>query len=124
MASTLQPIILAFKVDGAIPKGSAVKAGATSNSYVQKATAKTDKQIGVAQNATTAVDQKAEIAVAGGAKGLAGGTISMGDMVSATSDGSLIATTTEDDRVIGMAMVDAVTGDLFDMLVIQGGGGI
>jgi hypothetical protein len=124
MSSSLAPKILVYKVDAAVAKGVAVKAGASSNAYCQKCTAKTDKSFGVAQNATTAVDQKAEIAVAGGGgKGLAGGSISMGDMLAPTTDGSLIATTTEDDRIIAQAMQDASTGDLFDIMIVPSGGG-
>jgi hypothetical protein len=120
MAVSMSPKILAFKADAALTKGWAVKVGSDSK-HVAKATAKTDNQIGIAQNTVTTAEDVVEVALpGGGAKGLAGGSISAGDMVSATSDGSLIATTTTDDNYVGMAQEDAVTGDYFNVNVQVG----
>lgn len=113
MASSLQPNILIFKADGVIPKGSALKYG-SDNEHVAKATASTDKLVGIAQSASTAAEDQIEVAlVGGGAKGLAGGTIAGGDLVTADSNGALIATTTPADRYLGVAMNGAVASDLF-----------
>lgn len=120
MSSSLAPKILAFKADAAIAKGVVVKPGATLDTYVQKSTAATDKHVGIAQNVGAAADDKMEIAVpGGGGKGLAGGTIAMGDKLTADANGKLVATTTENDNIIAVAMQGAVVNDLFDLVIVQ-----
>lgn len=118
MASTKAPEILAYKATAALTKGHAVKKGA-DDEHVAVCSAGTDKTLGLIQNTVTAADDVCEVAVAGGAKGLAGGTISQGDLLAADSNGALVATTSANDKVIGMAEEDAVSGDLFSVLVGQ-----
>lgn len=118
MSSTSYPKVLTFKADGAIPKGSAVKIG-TDDKHVAKATAATDKLIGIAQNAATDAEDLVEVALpGGGAKGLSGGSISAGDLLTADSNGALVATTTANNRVVGIAMQDAVSADIFAVEVV------
>lgn len=117
MSSFAQQNILTFMADGAIPKGSVVKVGSDAK-HVAKSTAATAKNFGIAQNAATAADDKVEVALpGGGAKGLAGGTISYGDLLTADSNGALVATTTANDRVVGIALEDAVANDVFSVFV-------
>lgn len=118
MSSYAQPNVLTFKAAAAIPQGSVVKAGA-DNKHVAKATAATQKCIGVAQNLASAAEDKVEVALpGGGGKGLAGDTIAFGDLLTSDANGALVATTTANDRVVAMAMEDAVVGDLFSIHVI------
>ena len=120
MASIIQANIVTFKAGGAISKGMAVKMGA-DNQHVVVCTAKTDKSIGVAQGDASAAEDAIEVAVCGGgAKGKAGGSISAGDLVSPTTDGSLIVTTTAGDRYVGIAMEDASSGDIFSVQMSPG----
>ena len=118
MSSHACPNVLTFKAGGAIPKGSVVKPGA-DREHVAKATAATDKSFGLAQNAAAAAEDLVEVALpGGGAKALAGGSISFGDLLAADSNGALVATTTANDRVVAVAMEDAVAGDLFSCHVV------
>lgn len=119
MSAHLQPEIQAYLAGGIIAKGKVVKKG-SDDKHVAVCSAATDKMVGLMQNASSAAEDVVEVAVSGGAKGLAGGTIAMGDLLTANSDGELIATTTEDDRVIGIAMQDAVDGDIFAVKISQG----
>lgn len=119
MASTLKPQILAYYVAAGIAKGKAVKTGADSE-HVAVCSAGTDKAIGLVQNDTTTAEDIAEVAVAGGAKGLAGDTIAVGDLLAADSNGALVATTSANDKVIGQALEDAVAGDLFSVQMSKG----
>lgn len=120
MASSSTPRISSFLAAAAIAKGVAVKAGA-DKSHVAICSAKTDKSIGIVQNAGTAAEDVLEVALqGGGAKALLGGTVSFGDLLAPTTDGSLIATTTANDRVIAMAMEDGVVGDLIGVEVLVG----
>lgn len=124
MASSSEPKIYSFLAGAAIAVGLAVKAG-TDNNHVAICTAKTDKSIGIIQNAPSAADACAEVALpGGGARAKLGGTVSMGDALAPTTDGSLIATTTEDDRAIAIAMQDGVISDVIDVEVIAFGGGV
>lgn len=116
MASSKAPQIMAFLADAAISKGLAVKLG-TDNKHVAKSSAATDSHIGICQAAVTAAEDTVEVAVQGGAKALAGGTISAGDYVTADSNGALVATTTANDNVIGQAMQSAVANDIFEVLI-------
>lgn len=120
MASTRQPAVRAFKAAAAIARGKAVKKGADDD-HVQVCSAATDKSLGLVNFASTAAEDVIEICVpGGGAVALAGGTIEQGDLLAPDSNGALVATTTENDRVIAMAMEDAVSGDLFDVEVLAG----
>lgn len=117
MSSSYAPKILAFKSDGVIAKGKVVKPGSDNQHVVVSALA-TSKNFGICQNDVAAAEDIAEIAMpGGGAKGLAGGVISFGDLLTADANGKLVATTTANDRVVGIAMEDAVADDLFSVHV-------
>lgn len=113
MSSTAKVNIVLKKAPGAIATGTILKKGADDN-HVQAASAATDKFFCVAQNDTVNAEDPIECAMPGGAaKFLAGGTISAGDALTSDANGKAIATTTTGNRVIGIAEVDAVAGDLF-----------
>lgn len=120
MSSYSEVKVLAFKADGAISQGMAVKAG-SDNKHVAKATAATQKIIGLAWSSPEAAEDTMEVALpGGGGKGLCGDTVSFGDLLTADSAGKLVATTTGNDRVIAVAMEDGVVGDLISVEVIAG----
>lgn len=116
MSSYAQSIVLTFKATAAIPKGSAVKAGA-NNTLVAVAAASTEKIIGIALNAALAAGDLVEVALGGGAAGLAGGTIAFGDLLTSDASGALIVTTTATHRIVGVAMDAAVVNDLVSVQV-------
>ncbi len=117
MASTLQPNILAYKAAAAIAKGKVVKKGA-DDQHVAVCSAGTDKSVGILQNDVTTAEDVCEVAVpGGGAKALAGGTITQGDLLTADSNGALVATTSANDQVIAVAEEDAVANDIFSVFV-------
>lgn len=85
MASISNPRIYAYYCDAVIAKGKCVKAGSADDKHVQVASAATDKIIGIIQNLPVAAEEICEVAQnGGGAKGLLGGTVVMGDKL--TSD--------------------------------------
>lgn len=117
MASHSEPRILSFRASAAIVKGRAVKIDSDRETIVE-CSANGDGAIGVAQNALSTADAAAgvhcEVALqGGGGKGLAGETITAGKLLVPASDGDLEQTNASGDRVIAMAMEDAVAGDLF-----------
>lgn len=120
MASSLEPKIVALKAAAAIAKGKAVKIGA-DDSHVAVASAGTDKILGILQNAPSAAEGVAEVAMpGGGAKALCGGTVAAGDLLTADADGKLIATTTANDKIIAQALQAGVANDLIDVNVVVG----
>jgi hypothetical protein len=120
MASISNPRIYGFSAGGAIALGKAVKIGADSK-HVAVASAASDKMLGIAQSDATNAEDEMEVALpGGGAKALAGGNISAGDLLTSDGSGKLIATTSNADRYIAMAMESAVLNDLFAVEVIAG----
>ncbi len=117
MSSIAKAQCLTFTAAAAIAKGAGVTLDATGK-IVTSSTSATATTIGIAMNAATTIGDLVEVALSGGgAKGLAGGVITAGDLVCTTTDGSLIATTSATNRVLGVAMESAVAGDLFSMHV-------
>ena len=118
MSSYAKPKLLTFKADAAIPEGAVVKYG-SDNKHVAKSTAATDKHVGIAQNAAVNAGDKVEVALpGGGAKALAGGSINGGDVLTADSSGNVVATTTDHDRVIAVALDGAASADLVSVHVV------
>jgi len=112
MPSYSQPRIYTQKADGAISKGQAVKIGSDLK-HVAKATAATDKIIGVAQNDAVNAEDPVEVAMpGGGGLGKLGDTVAAGDLLTADGSGNLIATTTPGNRTIAAAQDGGVVGDL------------
>jgi hypothetical protein len=113
MSQSSSPRIYTFKASGVIAKGNAVKFGADLE-HVSICSAATDKIIGIAQSTSTAAEDLIEVAInGGGAKGLAGGTVALGDLLTSDANGALIATTTAANRIVGVAMASAVAADIF-----------
>ncbi len=122
MSSHAEPRTLTFLTDTAtVAKGSVVKAG-SDNKHVAKSAAATSLNIGLAQNATTSVGDKIEVALpGGGGKALLGiGGAAFGDLLTSDSSGTLVVTTTPGDRYIAMAMEAGVIGDLISVEVVAG----
>lgn len=109
--------VLTYKADGAISKGMVVKPG-SDRDHVAKSVLATSKNFGIAMNTVTTAEDKVEVALpGGGAKGLLGGTVSFGDLLTADSAGKLVATTTANDKVVAQAMEDGVVDDLIAVMV-------
>lgn len=118
MASTFKPNIQAYKADAAIVKGMAVKQG-TDFKHVAKSSATTSKHIGIAQCAASAAEDLVEVAMpGGGAKAYCQTTVTVGQLLTAHTDGYLKPVAAAGDRVIALALQDGVAGDLIDVMVV------
>jgi hypothetical protein len=116
-SSIPQPNIVAFKADAAIAKGKAVKIG-TDAQHVAVCSAASDKSIGIVQSVGSAAEDMLEVALpGGGAKALSGGTISAGDLLVPDSNGALVASSSNAERAIAVALEGAASGDLFAVMV-------
>lgn len=119
IATTSPKKLLSFQFAAACARGLVVKPGA-DKSHVQKATAATDKAIGICQNEITAADEEGEVALpGGGAVAKLGGTVSFGDELVANSAGKLVKATAQHDIVIAVAMEDGVADDLIGVEVVR-----
>ena len=109
--------VRAFPCAVALGVGVAVK---FSTGNIVAATAGTDAIVGVIDTANDA-GQDAQVrlrSAAGTAIGRAGGTIAVGDLVTATTAGELIATTTDGDAVVGMALEAASDNGFFELMLM------
>lgn len=120
MSAIKKPNCLTFLATAAIAKGKAVTLDSTGKK-VTAAGAVTDKSIGIAMNDAAGAGDKVEVALSGGgAKVLAGGSISAGDLLAPTTGGALIATTSATNRYVAIAMEDMASGDLGSADVVIG----
>jgi len=94
-----------------------VKLGTGVNDIVL-ASAATDRIVGVLQEKPK-TGQPAQVAMLGTSKVVAGGTIAKGDCITSNASGQAIATTTAGNTVIGIALETAVTGDIFEILLVN-----
>lgn len=91
-----------------------------SSGNVVLASAATDIILGVLQNKPKS-GENADVTLAnaqGTVKVVAGGSISAGNMVTADSAGKAVATTTVGNYILGMALEDADSGDVFEVMPI------
>jgi hypothetical protein len=95
----------------------------TADGQVVEATAATDVILGVSVQPGTAADgQRCDVALAGVAEVVAGGTISRGAWVTATTGGAAVAAAPAagtNNNVLGIALTDAVSGDIIPVLLAQ-----
>lgn len=108
-----------FYAGAAVAANRIVKPGADNTKVVVGAAA-TDKVIGVSDNLGAASGETLDVILDGIALVKAGGTIAMGDLVASDATGQGVATTTATHRWIGVAMEDAVSGDLFGVRIAPG----
>lgn len=91
-----------------------VKQDTSNDGYVVLAAAATDPILGVLQNDPKAGETAVvKVGPPGDGKVIAGGTIHNGDKITSDSNGKAVATTTAGDNIIGVAVQEAVTGDIF-----------
>lgn len=115
MAQFNESSVRAFPCAVALGKGVAVKFSA---GLIVAATAGTDAIIGVIDTDNDA-GQEAQVrlrSASGTAIGRAGGNVAVGDYVTATTAGELIATTTDGDQVVGMAIEAAANDGFFEFM--------
>ena len=95
----------------------------TADGTVAKATAATDSIFGVADSSfDTLSGERLDVVLDGIAECVAGGNITRGALVTADSSGYAVAAAPSagvNNRVLGIAMKTAVSGDIVDVLIRQ-----
>jgi hypothetical protein len=90
-----------------------------STGKVTPSTAATDKHVGVIETNPSSTSDYAVVRMLQGDGTyhvIAGGTIAVGDLLTANSSSQAVATTTGGDQLIGQAIHAAATGDLVEFL--------
>ena len=119
----MNPILIkSFKAEAAIAAYRIVKPG-TADTQVLQAAAVGDALIGVSNQVAAAINEGQDVIVAGVAEIEAGGTITRGDWITTDANGKALAAAPAagvNNNVIGRALVSAVSGDIFDVLLVPG----
>lgn len=111
-----------FTAEGAIGKFRIVKFGSGDGAVVQAAAA-TDALMGVADALGAESGRRADVIVQGVAEVEYGGNVTRGALLTADADGKAVAAAPAagaNCRVIGVAMVSGVSGDIGSVLVSPG----
>lgn len=87
---------------------------------VVEATAATDPIIGIAEQIGSSDNGRVDVIINGIAEAVAGGNITRGNVLTADATGNVVVSAQATDRIIGIAMDDAVAGDVVDVLIAQG----
>lgn len=112
-------LIKTMNAEEAIGANLLVKAGAAPGG-AGVADAATDAVLGASTVIDAASGERCDVVLSGIAEVKAGGTITYGDRVTAATGGLAVTTTTAGNRVVGIAMGDAVSGDIFPVLIVPG----
>lgn len=62
-------------------------------------------------------DTVVDVILSGTAEAVAGGTITRGDRLTSNGSGAVITSTAETDRIVGVALQSAVSGDIINVLI-------
>jgi hypothetical protein len=117
MSQSVRDFEKSFLADAAITAYTCVKVTSTG---VDVATGDTDAIIGVAQN-TVAIGETVTVRFAGTSKVIASTTVSAGALLTATTLGKVVTTTTDHKVVVGRALEASLAdGNLIEILLTPG----
>ena len=112
-------LIKSFYADGTLQGRKLVTFG-TGKLKVKQATAATDALIGITTQIGSESNGRVDVIFSGITEAVAGGTISKGEVLTSDTSANVITATQASDRVIGIALEDAVVGDFVTVLIAQG----
>lgn len=94
-----------------------VAVGASDFSAVT-ASAVSSPAIGISEQIGSRLnDTVVDVILEGIAEAVSGGTIARGDRLTSNASGAVIASTAETDRVVGIALQSAASGDIINVLI-------
>ncbi|WP_439363087.1 capsid cement protein [Bradyrhizobium sp. DASA03005] len=111
-----------YTAEGAISANAIVKVGANDYGILQGAAA-TDKLIGITTEVAAVLGEQADVVLEGIADLKLGGAVARGDLL--TSDAAGLGVTAapaagSNNRIIAMALISGVAGDLIPVKVLPG----
>jgi len=111
-----------FKAEAAVAAFTIVKHGSADGQVVPSAAA-TDKLLGVSTDVAAAINERCDVILGGVADVLYGGNVTRGDILTADASGRAVTAAPAagaNNRVIGVAMVSGVLGDIGQVDINQG----
>lgn len=111
-----------YIAEAAVTKRRIVKMGTVDGKVLQGAAA-TDLIFGVAAELDAAIGERVDVHVNGVAEVEFGGTVTRGQEVTSDANGKAVASAPAagvNNRIIGVALVSAVSGDVAPVLLAQG----
>lgn len=111
-----------FKAEAAVPAFTIIKHG-TADGQVVPGAAATDKLLGVSTDIPAAINERCDAILGGIADVLYGGAVARGDMLTSDASGRAVTAAPAagaNNRVIGVAMVSGVLGDIGQVDINQG----
>lgn len=112
-------LIKNYNAGGVIAARTIVKFGADDKTVVAAAAA-TDKLLGVTCDVDSSSGDPTDVAVEGIVPVISGGTITRGDLVTSDASGHAVTAAPAagaNNRIVGIAMASAVSGDIFDVMI-------
>lgn len=89
----------------------------SADNVVKQANAGTDKVIGVGPEFKVDPGEPCDVMHIGAAEIEYGGTVARGDLLAADANGRAVATTTANNRTIGVALTSGIVGDIGSCIV-------
>ncbi|MEW6314136.1 MAG: capsid cement protein [Pseudomonadota bacterium] len=115
-------LIRNFKAEAAVAAYTIVKPG-TADGQVLAAAAVSDKSIGITTDIAAAINERCDVILSGVADVLYGGTVTRGDLLTADASGRAVTAAPAagaNNRIIGIALVSGVVGDVGQIEISQG----
>lgn len=109
-------LVKAFEAEADIPGNRIVTLGTGANS-VALASDVSETLVGITHNTDTAAGDVADVVMAGTPMVKAGAAITKGSYVTTDDSGQAVASSAGTDRIIGIALEGASTGDLIPVLL-------
>lgn len=109
------------KAEAAVPAFTIVKYG-TADGQVLPGAAVSDKLIGISTDIAAAINERCDYIAAGVADVLYGGTVTRGDQLTSDASGRAVTAAPAagtNNRIIGVAMVSGVVGDVGQVIISQ-----
>jgi hypothetical protein len=112
-------LIKTFVALSAVAGRTVVTFGAADGQVVA-ASAVSNPLLGVTEQIGSRDNERVDVIVAGIAEVVAGGSITRGDPLTVNASGQVVTSSVGTDRIIGIAMQNAVANDIIDCLLAQG----
>jgi hypothetical protein len=115
-------LIKNFKAEAAIAAFTIVKHG-TADGQVVPAAAVSDKLLGVTSDIAAAINERSDVILSGLADVLYGAAVTRGDLLTSDASGRAVTAAPAagtNNRIIGVAMVSGVLGDIGQVDINQG----
>jgi hypothetical protein len=112
-------LIKTYNAPAAIPGYSLITFAAGINN-IETANAATDPLLGLTTSVGSQDNGRCDVIMAGVSEALMGDTVTKGQVLTTDASGRAIPATADTDRVIGIALADAVVDDIAAILVAQG----